>query len=273
MSKIFLRFWKFSVIILLNILSLWFAPLLLLQYPWFSGLVFWWSHWVLAYSFHSFWVFDLRFLLVFFFFNISVLSLISGILSSTCSSLLEWPSTVYLTKGTFYFQEFCWILFSDVFHIFVQLLFYILFVIFNSYISFLVVSFVSLWCLLKSSLSSFICFYIFSCSLFLVSWTKNKVSSTLCYSSLPLPSHPHYSTAFLMSSTCTDVMYLDIFESFHSLFLSLHPWVPYSNFTTTDMFYIQMCILSCLFLCICLSFGSVFHIWEKTYSLCLSYST
>jgi hypothetical protein len=25
---------------------------LLLQYPWFSGLVFWWIQWVLTYSFH-----------------------------------------------------------------------------------------------------------------------------------------------------------------------------------------------------------------------------
>jgi hypothetical protein len=31
---------------------------------------------------------------------------------------------------------------------------------------FFIVSFVSFWCLLKSSLSSFICFYVFSCSLF-----------------------------------------------------------------------------------------------------------
>jgi hypothetical protein len=33
--------------------SLWLAPLFLLQCPWFSSLVFWQSHWVLAYSFHS----------------------------------------------------------------------------------------------------------------------------------------------------------------------------------------------------------------------------
>jgi hypothetical protein len=31
-----------------------------------------------------------------------------------------------LTKGTFYFQDFCLILFTEVFHIFVQLIFYIL---------------------------------------------------------------------------------------------------------------------------------------------------
>jgi hypothetical protein len=42
-----------------------FAPLLLFQCPRFSGLVFWWSCWVLAYCFHSSWVVWLRFLLLF----------------------------------------------------------------------------------------------------------------------------------------------------------------------------------------------------------------
>jgi hypothetical protein len=58
----------------------------------------------------------------------SILFLSSGILSSTSSTLLEWLSTVFfcLTKGTFYFQDFCLILFSEVFHIFVQILIYIL---------------------------------------------------------------------------------------------------------------------------------------------------
>jgi hypothetical protein len=50
------------------------------------------------------------------------------ILSATCSSLLEWPSTVvfFLDYRDFYFQDFCLILSSEVFHIFVQLLLYIL---------------------------------------------------------------------------------------------------------------------------------------------------
>jgi hypothetical protein len=54
--------------------------------------------------------------------------LVSGceILFSPCSSLLEWPTTVLLFEGTFCFQDFCLILFSEVFHIFVQLLFHIL---------------------------------------------------------------------------------------------------------------------------------------------------
>jgi hypothetical protein len=53
---------------------------------------------------------------------IFILSLSSEILSSICSNLLEWPSSVLfcLTKGTFYFQHFCLILFYDLFHIFVQ---------------------------------------------------------------------------------------------------------------------------------------------------------
>jgi hypothetical protein len=41
----------------------------------------------------------------------------SEILSSTCSSLLEWPSTVFhLTKEAFLFPGFLFDSFSDVFH-------------------------------------------------------------------------------------------------------------------------------------------------------------
>jgi hypothetical protein len=43
---------------------------LLLQCPWFSGLVFWWSQWILAYSFRKswvVWVITLHFLLNFHF--------------------------------------------------------------------------------------------------------------------------------------------------------------------------------------------------------------
>jgi hypothetical protein len=81
--------------------------LLLLQCPWFSGLVFWWSWWVLAYSFHSSWVVWLIALQVFSL--ISILSSSSKIVSSTCSSLLKWPSTVLCVSVLFFF--------SDVFHI------------------------------------------------------------------------------------------------------------------------------------------------------------
>jgi hypothetical protein len=107
-------------------MSLWLAPLLLLQCPWFSGLVFWWSHWVLAYYFHSSWVVWLRFLL--FFSLISILSLHSEILSSTCSSLLEWSSTVFFVwlKGLFISRISVWFFFLRFFHIFVQLLYFVL---------------------------------------------------------------------------------------------------------------------------------------------------
>jgi hypothetical protein len=57
MGIVFNRFGKFSVIILLNVLLIpLLSPLLLLQCPWFSGLVFWWSQWVLTYCFHRSWV-------------------------------------------------------------------------------------------------------------------------------------------------------------------------------------------------------------------------
>jgi hypothetical protein len=56
----------------------------------------------------------------------------------------------------------------------------------------------------------------------------------------------------------------------HSLFLSFLPRVPWSCSTVTDMFCIWVCARSCLVLCTCLSFASVFHVWEKTHGLCLS---
>jgi hypothetical protein len=69
-------------------ISLWLSCLL--QCSWFSGLVFWWSHWVLVYSFHSSWDFCLRVLLFFLYYLFDF-----EILSSTCSSLLEWSSSVF----------------------------------------------------------------------------------------------------------------------------------------------------------------------------------
>jgi hypothetical protein len=54
---------------------------------------------------------------------ISILSLSSEILSFTCSSLQEWPSTVFLVwLKWLFFQNFCLILCSEVLHIFGQLL-------------------------------------------------------------------------------------------------------------------------------------------------------
>jgi hypothetical protein len=136
--------------------SLWFVPLLLCQCPWFSGFVFWWSHWV-QYSFHSSWIVCLSFRLFFFNFY-CIFKLWDSVFH--LSSLLEWTSTVFcLTKGTFYFQKFCLILFSEIFHIIVKLFFYIFCCLLSFiYIFFSIVSFLSLWCFLKSSLISFICY-------------------------------------------------------------------------------------------------------------------
>jgi hypothetical protein len=89
---------------------------------------------------------------------LSILSLSSEIQSFTCSSLLELSSIVFLVlrKGLYISRISVWFFFSEIFHIFVQLLFYTYVVIFNSYISFFTVSLVSLWCLLKSFLSLFV---------------------------------------------------------------------------------------------------------------------
>jgi hypothetical protein len=38
--------------------------------------------------------------------------------------------------------------------------------------------------------------------------------------------------------------------------------------TVKNMFYIWVCIWSCLFLCTCLSFASIFHVQGKTWSFC-----
>jgi hypothetical protein len=133
------------------------APLLLLQYSWFSGLVVWWSCWVLAFSFHSSWVVWLG--ILFFFFNY-YLSLSPEFLSSTCSTLLEWPSTVLFVwlyrllisriSVWFFLLRFSKSVINSSF-IFCSC-------VFCSCISLFIVSFYSFWCLLRSSLSSFICF-------------------------------------------------------------------------------------------------------------------
>jgi hypothetical protein len=111
MGKTFLRFGKLFVIILLNVLHI---PLTYTSSPSMPMILrfgFWWSCWVLAYSFHSSWVVWLIFLL--FFSSISILSSSSEILSSTFSALVEmaFHCVFCLTKGTFYFHNFCLILF------------------------------------------------------------------------------------------------------------------------------------------------------------------
>jgi hypothetical protein len=65
----------------------------------------------------------------------------------------------------------------------------------------------------------------------------------------------------LIASTFTDVMFYNIVDA---------PWPPQSSFTITNVFYIWVSIWSCLFLFIWLSFGSIFHLWEKKCCLCLS---
>jgi hypothetical protein len=50
----------------------------------------------------------------------------------------------------------------------------------------------------------------------------------------------------------------------HSLFLSLLLRVPHCVSTVTNVFYVYICVWSCLILCICFSLGSIFHIREKT---------
>jgi hypothetical protein len=143
MGKTFSGFWKFSLIILLNILSiLWLAPLVL-QCPCFSGSFDGVTEFLLIpFTEQRFLCFSLT----------SIISLSSEIPSSfvfVCWSVLPlWVFfvCVFLTKGTFYFKDFCLVLFSEVFHIFVQFLCFILccYLLFI-YLSFYS-SFVSLCC-------------------------------------------------------------------------------------------------------------------------------
>jgi hypothetical protein len=94
---------------------------------------------------------------------------------------------------------------------------------------------------------------------------------TLTY---PISSHP----PFFISLPCISLYplpsqmlcFMTLLVFYRSLFLSLFLQVPWSSSTITNMLYIWVCMCSCLFLCICLSFGSIFHIWEKTCSICLS---
>jgi hypothetical protein len=90
------------------------------------------------------------------------------------------------------------------------------------------------------------------------------------YSPLPLYLPPPFSTAF---NTHPYILYLHILcfmillMHYHSLFLSLFPQDPQSSSTIVNMVYVWVCIWSFLFLCICLSFGTIFH---KTCGLCVS---
>jgi hypothetical protein len=111
----------------------------------------------------------------------SILSSNSEILSSTCSSLLQWPSFflfVCLIKGTFYLQDFCLILFSEVLHIFVQVFFYIL----CYHLYFIHLSFYSVLCftlVFVEILSEFI--YLFVCLLMFIIFGSLKFLEYILY--------------------------------------------------------------------------------------------
>jgi hypothetical protein len=82
-------------------------------------------------------------------------------MTSPCSSLLEWPSILFCISISFFFLRFfiSWVT-SFILSIFVL----------NSFISLFMVFSVSFWYLFRAPMSSFICFYVFSYSLFLFSW-------------------------------------------------------------------------------------------------------
>jgi hypothetical protein len=84
---------------------------------------------------------------------IFILSSISEILSYACSSLLEWPSTVFCVSVSFFFLRF--------FHIMVTSSLILSIFIFNSFISLFIVLSVSLWCLFRAPMNSLICFCVF----------------------------------------------------------------------------------------------------------------
>jgi hypothetical protein len=89
-------------------------------------------------------------------------------------------------------------------------------------------------------------------------------------SPFPLPSHPHFqqlSVHILMSSTCTDVMLYDITDA---LSFSL-PFPPSPSSIEKFHCYrhvphLSLCVIMPV-LCICLFFGPIFHVWEKTWPL------
>jgi hypothetical protein len=94
------------------------------------------------------------------------------------------------------------------------------------------------------------------------------------YSPLSLSPRPLFfqqiSIHIVISATFTDVMFAILLVLYLFLLLYLFPWVPQSSSTITDLFYKELFIWSCLVLCMCLSFVSIFHIWEKTCGLCVS---
>jgi hypothetical protein len=74
----------------------------------------------------------------------------------------------------------------------------------------------------------------------------------------------------LISSTFTDGRFYDIVDALTIPFPFCPSLRSIESSTNTNMLYIWVCEWSCLFMYICLSFRSVFHVWEKTWDLCLS---
>jgi hypothetical protein len=88
------------------------------------------------------------------------------------------------------------------------------------------------------------------------------------------PTHPHYFNSFQYISLhlCLHRCYVlwlcwcsVVLFSFLS-FSKFHRVVPLLQTCST----LWVSVGSCLFLCVCLSFGSVFHVWEKIHGFCLS---
>jgi hypothetical protein len=94
----------------------------------------------------------------------------SEILSSVCSSSLECPCIIFYVCVSFFFLRFSmpWLTSSFILLIFFLNLFMSLFMVFS----------VSLWCLLRAPMSSFIYFCVFSYSLFLFSCNFLSASYT-----------------------------------------------------------------------------------------------
>jgi hypothetical protein len=101
---------------------------------------------------------------------ITISSLIYEILSSACSSLLEWPSTLFCISVSLFFLRFSIskATFSLILSIFSL----------NSFTSLFMVFSVSFWCLFRAPMTSFICFCVFSYYLFLLSWNFLSASCT-----------------------------------------------------------------------------------------------
>jgi hypothetical protein len=102
---------------------------------------------------------------------------------------------------------------------------------------------------------------------------------TLLWSIKPLPLHSHFSHQsffnnfqyitlypLLSQMFCFTILLMSVILFSFSSFPKFHRVVPLLQKCSM----LRDCKLSFLFLCQYLSFGSIFHVWEKTCSLCLS---